>query len=684
MISLFLVSTIACYTNFDELANALTAGKYYSISYTPGTGAAWAATEIATTDITTATKRTYCTDADTCADISAFPAQLKYGYTFGANSKCKDKSAAEIAAAYLYGLHTAVKPSLYYIAGCAEDGKDFETTTTTHTAGKCATQTTHPLSALQGIVDKYPLKDACYPIQTEATAVPTCAKPETGCDDETVYGKYQAVFKLGYANKIDLDAVKTHIHNYGPIIMKLYLEAEADLTAATKFNVADGIYCAKADVTTEEVKSEWVEVVGYGSAEKTFTAAELYCGDEQAELTVAETMPFLVARSQYDIEYFTGKDHTFFKVPLFFENGDFVLTNPLKDSTTGTATYSGFFLYTSKFTLPTGTTKKIASIDNATKIVKFDEFTEASYVKLQAGKETNPAFSLWTDEEIKANTQASQLHSTTSNQVATSKFVIDAVYLTAKLHGETLTGLASVAGTVGTVASAIGFGDNVNFMEKDTATKKYIPANIDTFFPLGLSEQGLVLASCLSEKAADIYAYDTTDCETSGNAAVTRVGSGLKTLVISEATEADLKKAVAYYGPVVATFLIGADDMATHLNGRTTETVDNPLVVAVTTDKMTVLVVGWGEYTPEGSNAAHTKWYVKVNSPTCTNCEPTGEGKFGTFTYITGASAAPLPNGYIYTFVKAKGVEPGPDAALSFLPPLKPLVFIASLLFLLL
>jgi len=683
MISLFLVSTIACYTNFDELANALEADKYYAISYTPGTGAAWAATEIATTDVTTATKRTYCTDADTCADFSAFPAQLKYGYTFGANSKCKDKSAAEIAAAYLYGVHTVEKPSLYYIAGCAEDGTDFETAETTHTAGKCATQTTHPLSALQGIVDKYPYKDACYPIQTEATAAPTCAKPATGCDDETVYGKYQAEFKLGYANKISLAAVKTHIHNYGPIIMKLYLEAEADLTATTKFETDDGIYCAQADVATTGAKYEWVEVVGYGSEDKEFEADEPYCSVDQTVTTGPISLPFLVARSQYDIEYYTGKDHTFFKVPLGFVNDAFSLKNPLKDSTTG-ETYSGFFLYTSKVTFPTGAVKKIASHDNTTKIVKLDEFTEANYIKLKAGKETDAAFSLWTDGEIKANAQASQLHSTTSNQVATSKFVIDAVYLTAKLHGETFTGLASVAGTVGTVASAIGYGDNVNFIEKDTATKKYIPTNIDTFYPLGLSEQGLVLASCLSEKAADIYAYDTTDCETSGNAAVTRVGSGLKTLVISEATEADLKKAVAYYGPVVATFLIGADDMATHLNGRTTETVDNPLVVAVTTDKMTVLVVGWDEYTPEGSNAAHTKWYVKVNSPTCTNCEPTGEGKFGTFTYITGASAAPLPNGYIYTFVKAKGVEPGPDAALSFLPPLKPLVFIASLLLLLL
>lgn len=676
MIGFFLIGAVGCFTNFEELLSN-TADGYNKISYTATDG--WTATAIADTDVATTigqiTNHFDCTSASTaCNDpTTKFIDELAHQYVFGTSAICKENAGAEIASSYLYGFLSQKQPSLYYVAGCAVEGKDQVTAASvTVTPKKCAStgDATHPLSALQGILNKFPYSISCYDSPDAATA-PLCDKPEscTGAAAE-INQKYIANYQLGYVKGRTLPQVKEHIAKYGPLLMKVAI-ADGDLASVAAFFTAKGLYCSSKTQGGAEAKYEWVEVVGWGT-DSIPQAQEEFCGANLTETADVE-VSFLAARSQHQIEYFgrtdTEAQATTFKIPLGMTATAKNLTDPL---TEGDAKYSGFFLYyRPQFTLFT-TEKRVLSYD-ADKIYTESNFDDTKYIKLNSGKDTADEFTLFDNTALTTIEQAKQLHKDTLTAATeTEKFLIDSLYLTAKLHKESLTVVASVSATLGTLP-AIGAGDNIHYLKAGVGSKYTVDENLELGTQFGLAKTGLILSSCIAEDKNSILDSTTTLCTSTETPVIQKVATGYQTVRHMNPNEATLKKLISYYGPVVAKMAVIQTELDAHMAEREHAN-DVCQFTEATTGSAVVLVIGWKKHQTESNTDPITAWFCKVSVPDCK--------ELGTYVYLVGHEAV-LPTEETYYFAK-EGTAPGPEgAAFSFLPPMQILIALLSFILLL-
>lgn len=679
MIGFFLIGAVGCFTNFEELLSN-TADGYNKIAYTATDG--WTATAIAETDVATTigqiTNKFDCTSASPdCNDpITKFTGALEYQYAFHDDAICKENAGAEIASSYLYGFLSQKQPSLYYVAGCAVEGKDQVTAASvTVTPKKCAEtgDATHPLSALQGILDKFPYSITCY-ASPEAATAPLCEKPEscTGAAAE-INQKYIANYQLGYVKGRTLDQVKEHIANYGPLLMKVAI-ADGDLASDVAFFKEKGLYCSSKTQGGADAKYEWVEVVGWGT-DSIPKEQEGFCGETLAEDVDVE-VTFLAARSQHQVDYFgrteEGAQATTFRIPLGMTAVAKTLTDPL---TEGDAKYSGFFLYyRPQYTLFT-TEKKVLSYD-ADKIYTESNFDDTKYIKLNSAKDTADEFTLFDDAALTTIEQAKQLHKDTLTAATeTEKFLIDSLYLTAKLHKESLTVVASVSATLGTLP-AIGAGDNNHYLKAGGDNKYTVDNNLELGTQFGLAKTGLILSSCIAEDKNSILDSTTTLCTSTETPVIQRVATGYQTVRHVNPNEATLKKLISYYGPVVAKMAVIQSELNTHMAERENAN-DVYQFTGATTGSAVVLVVGWKKHQTESNTDPITAWFCKVSVPDCK--------ELGTYVYLVGHEAV-LPTEETYSFVKEGTTPPGPEpegAAFSFLPPMQMLIALLSFILLL-
>lgn len=681
MIGFFLIGAVGCFTNFEELLSN-TADGYNKIGYTAADG--WTATAIAETDVATTIgqikNKFTCVGTDSsCNDLSTnLAGDLAHQYEFHDDAICKENAGAEIASSYLYGFLSQTQPSLYYVAGCAVEGKDQVTAeSVTVTPKKCAAtgEATHPLSALQGILDKFPYSISCY-ASPEAATAPLCEKPEscTGAAAD-INQKYIANYQLGYVKGRTLPQVKEHIAKYGPLLMKVAI-VEGDLASDDAFFTEKGLYCSSKTHSDAE-KFEWVEVVGWGT-DVIPQAQEDFC-DATLAASADVDVDFLTARSQHQVEYLIRTEgepqKTTFKIPLGMTTTEKTLTDPLNEATEGDAKYSGFFLYyRPQYTLFT-TEKRVISYDTD-KIYTDSNFDDTKYIKLNSGKDTADEFTLFDDAALTTIEQAKQLHKDTLTAATeTEKFLIDSLYLTAKLHKESLTVVASVSATLGTLP-AIGAGDNYHYLKAGGDNKYTVDNNLELGTQFGLAKAGLILSNCIEEDKDSILATTTTLCTSEETPAIQRVATGYQTVRHVNPNEATLKKLISYYGPVVAKMAVIQSELNTHMAER--EAANDVLKFSeATTGSAVVLVVGWKKHQTESNTDPITAWFCKVSVPDCQ--------ELGTYVYLVGHEAV-LPTEETYSFVKEGTTPPGPGpegAAFSFLPPMQMIIALLSFILLL-